>query len=306
MHRGTIAIFLSFTASLALAGCATQSVGNTAPIPGTATTNATAPIRFDSNTLRLTHSERILARFDLLGITAGQVEAVTIRDCPVGENSLKLTTSIRTSGLARLVRSVQAEAHTTVQAADASPIKSLFEIVDGESRVTYDVDFSRGGFHYFRKKQTGETREETISVPDGLPAHDLQTAILLLRSWHPKVGDEGYFYVVSGRFLLKVDMIYHGLDVVTIDGASRPAVRVEGQAVRISALTDGKRDNEKRKVQIWFSDDARHVPLRVAAESTFGPIVFDLLEYDPHANAACSPDSSAVVPVSPPKSAENL
>ncbi len=277
-------------------------MGNTAPLLATAT--ATAPIRFDSNTLRLTHSERILARFDLLGITAGQVEAVTLRDCPVGENSLKLSTNIRTSGLARLVRSVQAEAHTTVLAADASPIKSFFEIVDGESHVTYDVDFSRGAFHYFRKKQTGETREETISVPDGLPAHDLQTAILLLRSWRPKVGAAGYFYVVSGRFLLKVDMIYHGLDVVTIDGAPRPAVRVEGQAVRLGELPEENR--EKRKVQIWFSDDARHVPLRISAESRWGPIIFDLLQYDPRANAACSPDSSEAAPVSSPKSAENL
>lgn len=247
---------------------------------------ASSLIRFDSNTLRLTRSERMLARFDLLGITAGTLESLSARDCPQADGAIQLSTSLRTSGLVRLVRSVEAEARTLVEPAGASPSKSMLAVVDGGSETSYNIDFAPGSFHYVYKKAAADTREETTEVPDNVQAHDLQSAILLLRSWRPKVGDRGHFYVVSGRFLLRADMTFHGMDVVVVNGAPRPAVRVDGEAVRVSRDPDAAR--EKRKFQIWLSDDARHVPVRISAESKFGPIVFDLLKYDPRASVACA------------------
>lgn len=279
VRRGLFANVLGLAALVC--GCAGQTWESTAPVQNPKSTL----IQFDQNTLRLTRSERLLARFDLLGMTVGQLEAFNVGNCPSGEGSLKLTTSMRTSGLLRLVKSIKAEASTTVDAESATPKKSLLAVTDSGSEVSYNLDFSPGAFHYVNKKHTSEVREDTIDVPDGAAAHDLQSAILLLRSWRPKVGEQGYFYVVSGRFLLRANMVFRGMDVVVIDGAPRPAVRVDGDAVRVGQGADPSR--ERRKFQIWFSDDPRHVPVRISAESRFGPIVFDLLKYNPHAQVAC-------------------
>ena len=122
-------------------------------------------------------------------------------------------------------------------------------------------------------------------------AHDVHSAVMVLRAWRPLPESRNEMLVVMGRHLWRLELVYKGPDVVTVASGPRPAVRIEGLATKQSK-NPSKR--VQRKLFVWFSDDDDRVPLRALAESEFGPVELALTSY------SC-PDCDRLCPASQPR-----
>lgn len=117
--------------------------------------------------------------------------------------------------------------------------------------------------------------EEGVSLPLAPFARDAISGIFYARTLPLTPGDR---YLVpineAGRNLI-VELIVAGRETVTLQGASRPAIRLEPRMRR--------RAERRRPVEatIWLSDDERRVPLAMDLDAAFGRVRLELVSYRP-------------------------
>jgi hypothetical protein len=99
---------------------------------------------------------------------------------------------------------------------------------------------------------------------------DLHSAAAKFRAWNPRAGERLRLEVHIDRAHLRVEAWPAGREVISAP-RPMPAIRYEGIAA------------EKARFAVWLSDDAARVPLRLRAESKWGSIAVDLVEYEPPA-----------------------
>ena len=115
--------------------------------------------------------------------------------------------------------------------------------------------------------------EEVVDVPPDVL--DFLSLVFVLRTRQLAVGDKHDFQVLAGR---KVSPVV--TDVVArevVDGATGP---VPALKVRVPTSFTG-RFSEKAPTYVWFSDDARRIPVRIAADLAVGRAVATVTSYRP-------------------------
>jgi len=93
--------------------------------------------------------------------------------------------------------------------------------------------------------------------------HDIHSAVCAVRAWRSQVGDRTEFDVEIGGAHLDVQMWHVGRAVVQ----HQPAIHYDG-------LVAGE-----FPISAWVSDDAARVPLRLVAQSKWGEISVELVDY---------------------------
>jgi len=120
--------------------------------------------------------------------------------------------------------------------------------------------------------------EKTVAVP--ADAHDLTSAILWLRRQPLRPGDVLSVPVLAGARVFTLTAAVEGAERV-----ATPAGEFEAVRVRAGLALDGPFAT-RRDVRAWFSDDARHVLVRLEAEFTIGSMVAELTRYRAGAEVA--------------------
>jgi hypothetical protein len=284
-------------------GCGAQGLAPTSTTaPETFATQDNPLLKFDPGNLRMSRAEHWVARFDLLGVTAGTLDAIAQPSCPDTPGNVLFVSRIRTSGVARLVKRVEAELLTLASVDGALPTQSSMGVSEGQEQKIFEVDFRPGSYLARLLRADGSVDERASLVPDGADAHDVQSAIHLMRSWRPNAGARAHFYLVSGRYLFRTNLLFHGMDVIVVGGSPRPAVRVDGEAQRFDA--GPKQAYETRKFSLWVSDDAYRTPLRIQAESYWGSLVLELISHEPETAITCDELPAPRASAGPPWSLE--
>lgn len=247
-------------------------------VPGpTSASGAIPAMPVSELTARPSRAERIESEVELLGLQMGKM---VLDFCPA--DSL-INTTIEASPLVRLVRRLSGTATTHLSGGGLTPKRSSVEVHDGDKTRTYRIVYTGTGFEYEYEPVQGKVERGQNEGAGGAPLYDLQSAMALLRSWRPRLGEAAHFYVVLGRYLWRAEASSAGPEMLTVSGAPRLTRRVDGVAFRVD--TDGAPKQEegasdvRRAFSLWFDHDGAGYPVRLVARSTYGDVTMSLTRY---------------------------
>jgi len=187
--------------------------------------------------------------------------AVTARGRYFNRDGLLFTVTAQTNGAGGRLFFVNDKVLSYVDPETLLPFRTEMNLAEGKWRNsrTYTVDQDRGA--------VTTDKNQRIEIPVG--THDLISAIYAIRTFDlsPKRQNAISILAISQpRTLL-------------VNSQQRETIELNGQQIPALLLTLSTEDTEKNRLQIrvWVGDDARHLPLRIAAVTPLGAVRADLI-----------------------------
>ena len=260
-------------------GCSASAVGPSAPPVDRASDLGTP----GSAAAMVVPGEWISGQIYILGIEAATAEAWACQD-----DNDRLHTHLRaeSTGLLAWIKRAYMEQDTKLGSDDAFPRRNWADVQIGEKQRRYDVRFYGGRYAYEYRRNYGPMIANTIRLGPDERAHDLLSAVLMLRAWRPPPGTHGHFTAVLGRWLWRTEVVFEGPDVVLREDGPYPATKIIG-------TTQKQHPDPKERVgydfELWFSDDPARIPLRAKSGSELGDIWLELTDYRNDRDRKCQP-----------------
>ncbi len=216
--------------------------------------------------------ELLHARLELFGLGLATVQSSV---CPAGpEGPLTVSTRVEPAALVKVVKRAGGDARTEISAFSVAPSASEYHFRDGDLLRHYQVEYGPGGYDYVYDNGGVGRRAGHLPVPEGAHPQDMQSALILLRGWRPRLGEEAYFYAVLGRRLWRVDVRSAGPEMIGTEQGPQLSHRIEGVAVRLWQ----PEEVTPRHFAVWLSEAPERVPLRLVADASFGEVVLTLTD----------------------------
>jgi hypothetical protein len=229
--------------------------------------------------------EVIEADVYLDGVVAGTGSMRAMQKCLAdGKPAIPVRTEASSGGLLSLFGDASASAWGLVDADTNSPLESVFDIEMDEKRTVAELDFMVGGYRLHQTKTEPDKKPKEVFKRVELPIeqvpHDSHSVIGYLRNWEPPEGTRGYLYMLVGRSLWRLDVMYVGDEKLVSAGRPVSASRIDGVASRISekSLKPSTRI-QPRPFTMWISDDERRAPIRILVESDVAKVTVELSRY---------------------------
>ena len=177
----------------------------------------------------------------LRGIKVGHVQtAVGWPGVVDGHRAVIVRSRGKTDGLLALIGDITWELTSTIDLDSGAALSSVEEAW---------VDFGGEQHHERQPSHEGE--------------HDLHATVAAVRGWRSKPGDRSELACAIGGAHLSLAMWHVGRAFA----AHQPAIRYDGTVA------------DEFPIAAWISDDAARVPLRFTAQSPWGEIAVDLVDY---------------------------
>jgi Protein of unknown function (DUF3108) len=195
-----------------------------------------------------------------------------------GKPAITVRSKIGTTGAVRLVRPLDDESTTVIDAISGAPLRLSTHVLMNAQETFTEAVFSPGQARVEVRRGKQAARPFTFVFGD-LPAHDAHSAMAHVRSWRPQPGTKRTVWLVGGRRMWRVDLSYAGQDAIGTSQGNRDAVRLDGIAYRVTP--DHRVDDARppRRFSVWMSNDADRVPLRVTAVTELGNVEISLADY---------------------------
>lgn len=189
----------------------------------------------------------------------------------------------QTAGVAALLKNVKVDFAAWIDIATGQSL--LFVVQESAGKGDSTVEIAEARFTelaankfpvVFRRPDRGE-RTEMQSVV-GRPT-DLLTLLMSLRAWDGKVGEHRTLDAVRNQYIWRTQLTLAARESVITALGEFPAVRFEAATRRL--MRDGSFDPgaQTRKFTVWISDDADRVPVKLVAQSDYGDIQMDIVDY---------------------------
>ena len=195
-----------------------------------------------------------------------------------GKQAVIVRSETRGDGLIAVFRHLRDEITTVIDLEDGTPIRNEGIVEEGRSVWQVVVQFGAGAYDLLLRVDDTEKRWKQI-VPDGAPVQDWQAALGFMRVWNPEPGTRGYFYAQSGQSFYRVEVAAAGHEEVRLELGSFDCQRIEGLAHRLDKRGVPVPDAEPREFSLWFTDDDRSLPVKILAQTSFGDVYAELLEF---------------------------
>ena len=264
-------------AIVVVAGCAGAEAMTLPPQPAAPVTLAAEPV----HDLGLIPGESMAFEVHLGGMVAGEAQlAVGEIGTYEGHRAIVVKSRAATAGAARLVKDIVDEATTTIDADTGRPLLLDTSVVMNEKASTAQATF------------TGSKADVTYTKPDDPKPHtyhvdfgkvtvfDSHSAMAQLRGWRAAANTTKQVYVVGGRRLWRVDLTFVGSETVGSALGNRKTVHLRGAAFHAKANLQIEAGNATRTFDVWISDDADRVPIKMTAHTELGDVAMDLTEYN--------------------------
>ena len=260
---------------LALAGCAGAEAMTLPPQPVVLGPTATT-----TNELGLNPGESMAFEVHLGGMLAGEAALAVGEIGEVdGHRAVVVKSRAATAGAAALIKYISDEATTVIDVESGRPLRLDTLVVMGDKETTASARF-HGNIAEVTYARSDEPTPHTYKLNFGkITVHDTHSAMAQLRGWKATPGTVKTVFVVGGRRLWRVDVRYVGSETMGSAVGNRRAIRYEGASYRARANFSIESEKPARTFNVWLSDDADRVPLKMTAATELGDITMDLTEY---------------------------
>jgi hypothetical protein len=175
-------------------------------------------------------------------------------------DALMFTVTAQTNGPGSRVFPVNDQLNSYIDPTTLLPFRTELNLSEGKYRYNraYNLDQNRGA-----AVSDGKDR---IDIPVG--THDLISAFYAIRTFDlrpPKQNAISIMATSQPRTLL-------------VKSQRRETIEVGGQKIEaiMLTLTTDDPQSDKMQIRIWVGDDSRHLPLRIMAATSLGPVRADL------------------------------
>jgi hypothetical protein len=221
--------------------------------------------------------ERVRYRVTALGLELAALTIAVGDVTPVeGKQAVVLQAVAESVGLAARVKPVRVEFTSWLDVATGTPL--LFRAVEShevvEARFTKLVDKK---FPISTQKPESPEKIE-LQTTNGQPL-ELLGVLLVLRSWDSKIGGSSTFEAVRSSYMWRMQATLVARESISTELGELPTVKFDAVSRRL--MRDGTIDQgtEPRKFSVWISDDADRVPLLMVAETDYGDIKIEIVDY---------------------------
>ena len=148
------------------------------------------------------------------------------------------------------------------------------QIQEGRRKVTSDLTFDyRNGKQHEETKNLvkGTSGQQNASIPACVT--DSLSAIFYAASRPMVVGQQIKFPLADSMRTVTVSMKVEGKEEIKTPAGTF-------QTVRVQPLADEGIVKNRGSIWIWYTDDARHLPVQMRARLFWGTITFHLLSYE--------------------------
>jgi hypothetical protein len=263
----------------ALVGCSGSADSVARPGAATARAPAAGPSGAAEGELGLIPGESMSFEVKLAGMQVGEA-ALAVGELGElgGKRAITVRSKIGTTGAVRLVRALDDESTTVIDADTGAPLRLSTHVLMNDLETFTEAVFSPGQARVEVRRGKQQARPFTFVFGD-LPAHDAHSAMAHVRSWRPQPGTRRTVWLVGGRRMWRVDLSYVGQDAVGTTQGNRDAVRLDGVAYRVNPDHQVDDSRPPRRFSVWMSNDADRVPLRVTAITELGDVEITLADY---------------------------
>ena len=265
------------------ASCAGRPHPSSPATPAPAAVSAAAPVSLDGVRPLFFPGETVTWEVAFRGIEGGRARlAVGAPALVDGRSVLALHAQAESSGMLAIVKNVHDDIAAWLDADTGLPLRTSSnsnatgkdihaESVFDQVKRRVAIDYTIGGK---KRQQTGRRLP-----PD--TTYDPLGVILVLRGWDAPDGARTGFYTMGGRTLWRTELVVDGREVRTTRLGKLPCVRMTGTSRRLLASSFSP-DQKKppRKFTVWFSDDARRVPVHIVAATELGDLDVDATSYE--------------------------
>jgi hypothetical protein len=219
--------------------------------------------------------EEIEWRVDYLGVKTGRAKLSVGK--PSGD-IWPVIAQAKTEGVAKIVEIKEhfvSYWHALERTSNGNDLEAL-EV--GDHHVTRQRFDREQGKATVTKARKGKQRKSVVDVPRDV--HDMASAMMWLRLQPLERGSRYEIPVFTGSETFTLVATVGNREQVATDVGPIDALRVNVEL--------GFKDKFKtrRPTQIWFSDDLRHVPVKMSADFAVGSVVATMTTYTPGAQVA--------------------
>ncbi len=228
--------------------------------------------------------ERMTYRVSLHAVTLAsfviEVGDLTTLD---GREAIIVQAGASTAGLAAMVKQVSANFATWLDPRTGASLR--FRVTESAGAGDETIEQSEARF----TDAAGGVFPVSTTLPDGTATVekqvykqtpiDILTFLVSCRAWDGKPGERRSLEVVRSRYMWRTAATLAERTTLVTALGELPAVRFTAVTSRLNR--DGSDDTsiEPREFELWVSDDADRVPLAMVAESDYGNIRLDIVEY---------------------------
>jgi hypothetical protein len=148
------------------------------------------------------------------------------------------------------------------------------QISEGRRKVSGDLtfDYQHGKQHEFTKNLVkGTSAEQTASIPACVA--DTLSAIFYVASRPLVIGQQVRFPLADSMRTVTVAMKVEGKEEIKTPAGTF-------QTIRVQPTADEGIVKNRGNIWIWYTDDARHIPVQIRARLFWGTITFHLQTYE--------------------------
>ena len=148
------------------------------------------------------------------------------------------------------------------------------QIQEGRRKITSDLTFdSRAGKQHEVAKNLvkGTSKEQTASIPACV--QDSLSAIFYVATRPLTVGQQVRFPLADSMRTVTVAMKVEGKEEIKTPAGTF-------QTIRVQPTADEGIVKNRGNIRIWYTDDARHIPVQIRAQLFWGTITFHLQTYE--------------------------
>lgn len=176
-------------------------------------------------------------------------------------DGLLFTVTAQTTGAGARVYAVNDQINSYVDPTTLLPFRTELNLTEGRYHVNrgYSLDQNRGA--------AVADSKERIEIPVG--THDLISAVYALRTfdlWPKKRNAISIMATTQARTLF-------------VESQRRETIELGSQKITaiLVTLTTDDPQSDRMQIRMWIGDDARHLPLRIAAVTPLGAVRADLV-----------------------------
>lgn len=250
-----------------LAGCGGGPRSTQPPAPATLELLAADP---DG----LRPGEQASYAMTLAGVEVGEAAfAVGLPGVRDGRREIVVASRAAGTGLVSFVRELAAEGESRIDARTGWPIHAEGVLIWGGRRFRGDLDYAAelvdGGWY----NEDDELIEAVYRNTYGPPMHNVHSAAAAVRAWNGEPGERRELYLHGAIEIWRAELEWVGREVIGTTKGNLAAIRIDG-----TCLLD---DDAEWAIhlQIWISDDADRVPLRMTTEVWKFETTFELTDY---------------------------